>query len=225
MPDFNACYGEYLRDESRQTGWAESISFPKTEEQVREAICEVSSQNGTITVQGARTGLSASAVPNGGHILNLSRMNKILGARYDENSGDFFLTVQPGVLLSQIRKALAQKSFITGEWDQPSKDALDHIKPGEWFFLPRSDRDVRVRRRHGRVQRFRRAHVFLRPDKKIYREDPPPAKRRRRFKLTARTAACKRTGLPARNRKRTRNRRKTARYFCPGLSKARRAIL
>ena len=36
-----------------------------------------------VTIQGARTGITAGAVPEGGHILNLSRMNAITGLRRD----------------------------------------------------------------------------------------------------------------------------------------------
>src|SRR5690554_4368151 len=97
---FNQIYGEYLRDESRQVGRAESIVFPKTEAEIINSVKEMSRKNIPITSQGARTGLAASAVPYGGHIINLSKMNKVTGARYDEKEDRFFLTVQPGVLLS-----------------------------------------------------------------------------------------------------------------------------
>lgn len=132
--EFAQIYGDYLKDESRQVGRAESILFAKREEDIVKSIIEKNKNNIPITTQGARTGLAASAVPNGGHIINLSRMNKVLGARYDKEKDRFFLRVQPGVLLIEVRKYLANKSFIINEWDEESKEALKYMSPGEWFY-------------------------------------------------------------------------------------------
>lgn len=87
-------FEEYLRDESRRSGTAEQIVLAKNEEDVRIALRSGSE----VTVQGARTGIAAGAVPEGGLILNLSRM-KLIG----EVEGDR-ITVQPGTLLSEIRE-------------------------------------------------------------------------------------------------------------------------
>lgn len=131
---FTEMYGEYLRDESRQTGTAESIIFPKTEEEIITSVKECYLNNTPITTQGARTGLAASAVPFGGHIINLCRMNKVTGARYEVEQDRFFLKVQPGVLLAEVRKYLLNKSFITTNLDEESTNALNQIKKGEWFY-------------------------------------------------------------------------------------------
>lgn len=131
---FTKMYGEYLRDESRQVGNAESIVFPKTEAEIVFSVKEMALKNNQITTQGARTGLAASAVPNNGHIINLSKMNKVTGARYDEKTDRFFLTVQPGVLLSELRKYLSNKSFVVIDWDKQSKNALKYIERNQWFY-------------------------------------------------------------------------------------------
>lgn len=70
-------YEAYLRDESRSTGDAQSISFPRDEQEIREVLASLAaaSEHVPVTVQGARTGLAAGAVPAGGHIMNLSRAN------------------------------------------------------------------------------------------------------------------------------------------------------
>ena len=132
--DFIEMYSEYLRDESRQVGTAESIIFPKTEEEIIASVKKCALNNIPITTQGARTGLAASAVPFGGHIVNLSKMNDIIGARYDKEQDRFFLKVQPGVLLAEIRKYLLNKSFITANWDEKSISALNYLEKGEWFY-------------------------------------------------------------------------------------------
>lgn len=129
-------YAAYLRDESQLIGYADTISFPKNEAEMLEAVRYCLANNIPINIQGARTGLSGGASPQGGHILNTSQMNKILGMRYDAENDTYYLRVQPGVLLTQLRKALANKSFVVADWDQASLDALSRIKPGQLIFGP-----------------------------------------------------------------------------------------
>ena len=132
----SAEYEDFLRDESRLSGNAESISFPKTEAEVVELVKYFDEKGEGITIQGARTGLAAGAVPYGGHVMNLSRMTKILGLRYDEKKDVYYLRVQSGVLLSQVRKALENKAFDIADWSKESVGALRNLKAGEWFFSP-----------------------------------------------------------------------------------------
>lgn len=97
-------YEDYLRDESRRVGCADSISFPKTEAEVISVI--KAAQGGKITTQGARTGIVAGAVPQGGHVLNLSRMNSV------GEAADGCITVQPGAILADIRKAIEKDGLF-----------------------------------------------------------------------------------------------------------------
>ncbi|MDI6827064.1 MAG: FAD-binding oxidoreductase, partial [Armatimonadota bacterium] len=107
---FDKQYEDFLHDESRRIGLADSISFPKNEAEVAEIVREISSRNGVITIQGARTGIVAGAVPQGGHILNLSRMNKVGSLRKSKDGGT--LTVQPGVILDDIRKTIEKEGLF-----------------------------------------------------------------------------------------------------------------
>ncbi len=91
---FAAEFEEYLRDESRRTGSADQILFAKSEADISGAL----QTSLPITIQGARTGIAAGAVPNGGLVLNLSRMNHVGGVE------DGRLTVQPGALLTEIQE-------------------------------------------------------------------------------------------------------------------------
>lgn len=116
-------FDDFLHDESRNRGHAETISFPRTEEDVRTVVRELHAGAVPITVQGARTGLAAGAVPQGGHVLNLSRMNRCLGLRQDER-GCFFVRVQPGLVLSELRKYLAAKAIPADGWDAASLASL-----------------------------------------------------------------------------------------------------
>jgi D-lactate dehydrogenase (cytochrome) len=129
-------FADYLRDESRRAGWAETISFPHDEDDIREVI-RVSYPGGlAVTTQGGRTGLTGGAVPNGGHILNTARMNRITGLRFDAARGSFLLTVQPGVVLSELRKCLHTCEFDTAGWTPAALEALARMQGAGRFFFP-----------------------------------------------------------------------------------------
>ena len=104
-------YPDFLRDESRREGTADSISFPCSEEEIQNHLRKAYVANIPVTVQGARTGITAGAVPSGGHIMNLSKMTKIIGYRTDDVSKSRFVTVQPGMLLTDLQNAVAPSFF------------------------------------------------------------------------------------------------------------------
>jgi D-lactate dehydrogenase (cytochrome) len=130
-------YVEYLRDESRLVGEAETISFPTSEEQVRAIVKLMTDGEAAVTIQSGRTGISGGAVPKGGHVLNLSRMNKFLGMHHDPEGLRFLLRLQPGVLLSEINEAVAKKEFGSDGWSRDSLQALEAFqRSGSYFFPP-----------------------------------------------------------------------------------------
>ncbi len=131
----DARYQEYLRDESRRVGTAQSISFPGSEQEVRQILKEMSARGVGVTVQGARTGIAGGAVPAGGHVLNLSRLRRITGLRHEVATGRYCLIVQPGVLLSELREALLHCRFPTQDWSASSLAALESLKaaPAQMF--------------------------------------------------------------------------------------------
>ena len=135
-------FDEYRRDESRSVGEAASISFPTTEDEVCEVLRRLRQEAAAedrapvpVTVQGARTGLAAGAVPHGGHVLNLSRMTGYLGLRVDERGG-FHVRVQPGVVLSELRKQLARRTLPHAGWNAESLAALEHLETAPEQFFP-----------------------------------------------------------------------------------------
>lgn len=132
---FGADYDEYRRDESRTQGEAESISFPVTEDEVSAILRELSGSGVPVTVQGARTGLAAGAVPRGGHVMNLSHMNRCLGARRSDD-GTFYVRVQPGVILSELRKYLAGKSIPCAGWADEDLAVLERLYAAPAQFFP-----------------------------------------------------------------------------------------
>lgn len=132
---FIAEYDDYLRDESRSVGEATSISFPLTESDVCAILASLYASATPVTVQGGRTGLAAGAVPHGGHVLNLSKMNRALGMRVTSD-GTFYLRVQPGVVLSQLRKDLEDKNLNTAGWDAKSLAAWEAFCAAPEQFFP-----------------------------------------------------------------------------------------
>lgn len=107
-------FPDYLRDESRRSGWADSISFPVSICQLRDHLASVRSRTEPVTLQGARTGITAGAVPEGGHILNLSRMKDILSIRVGETPS---VVVQPGLSLAELTAAVRDE--MHGKWFFP----------------------------------------------------------------------------------------------------------
>ena len=96
---FQPAHADYLRDESRRVGRADRIAFPRAEADVRAALAEARAAHLSVTTQGARTGVAAGAVPEGGLVLNLSHMDRI------QVAGET-LVVQPGATLAAIRAAV-----------------------------------------------------------------------------------------------------------------------
>jgi D-lactate dehydrogenase (cytochrome) len=129
-------YGDFLHDESRKTGTADSISFPTSEADVREQLAAANARQLPVTIQGGRTGITAGAVPEGGHVLNLSRMNHITGLRYDPVADRFYVSVQPGVVLADLRAAIAKREFNTAGWHPGSLEALTNLRARQPFFFP-----------------------------------------------------------------------------------------
>ena len=128
-------FPDYLSDESRRVGAADSISFPKSEAEVRESMLWASEHGQLVTIQCGLTGIAGGATPDGGHILNLSQMNHVLGMRFDAD-GRLYVTVEPGVTLNALSEALQTRAFDTGGWSDSSCRALDHYRQGDGFAFP-----------------------------------------------------------------------------------------
>ena len=144
-------FGEYLKDESRSCGHADTISFPRTTDDVRQVLAELAGldeERGTCTpvcVQGGRTGLAAGAVPASGHVMNLSKMNAYLGMRAcDDGRGAtrLFVRVQPGLVLSQLRSDLADKNIPCTGFDDASMAAWRAFQEGPEVFFPTDPTEV-----------------------------------------------------------------------------------
>ena len=97
-------YQSFLSDESQLSGFSDDIVFPDSIDDICEILKQINKQGSTVTVQGARTGLVGGALPQGGLVLNLSKMDKILEPLQNEESRT--LRVQAGCTLEPIEQAV-----------------------------------------------------------------------------------------------------------------------
>ena len=127
-------YRDYLHDETKTVGKAESISFPTTEEEICALLRHLAAEHIPVTVQGNRTGLTAGAVPSEGHVMSLCQMDKVVGMRVEDDDS-VYLRVQPGLSLGVLRQMIAGKNFNTAPWDEASKAAFERFRklPAQYF--------------------------------------------------------------------------------------------
>ncbi len=111
-------YQSYLEDESGLKGTAESISFPETTEELVRVIKECNKTETPICIQGGKTGIRGGAVPQKGHVLNLSRLNAITGLRAEKD--DYLIQVEAGLLLKDLKNQLMSKLIDSKNWDEAS---------------------------------------------------------------------------------------------------------
>lgn len=85
-----------LRDESGLVGHAAAVAYPANAEELANLLRKACADGTAVTVQGGQTGLAGGAVPMGGLVVNLQRMNRVLRAEGDT------LLAEAGATLQQI---------------------------------------------------------------------------------------------------------------------------
>lgn len=91
------------------TSMPEAAVWPTTTGQIAEILRICNENHIPVTPRGAGTGLVGGCVPSvGGLVLSTAKMNKILG--YNEES--MTVTVQPGVLLSELSENAAAHGYL-----------------------------------------------------------------------------------------------------------------
>ena len=105
-------YRDYLRDESNLGyGRAEKLFFPKSLRNIAWVVLKAAEEGKTVTVSGGRTGICGGSVPDGGWLLSLEKMNRVLGLKCERNEREFVLSVESGVRLNEISRILKEKQF------------------------------------------------------------------------------------------------------------------
>ena len=93
----------YLTDASNMPGgFAEKLFVPDNAEQVAEILREANEKKVGVTVSGARTGTVGGAVPFGGWVISLEKLNKIVSI----DKENLRAVVEPGVVLADLQKAV-----------------------------------------------------------------------------------------------------------------------
>ena len=99
----------YFEDESGLLGgYADEVIFPENEKEAADILQAASSKKTPITISGGGTGVTGARVPFGGSILATDKLDKII----DIDEKDLFVTLQPGVRLSDLQKALSKKGLV-----------------------------------------------------------------------------------------------------------------
>lgn len=98
-------YEEYLMDEARFSGYARSISFPESEEDILAVLAELRKEQIPVTMQGGKTSITGGAIPLDGHIMNLSHMNHVKGSQLLEDKTGL-IAVEPGITLMDLKKEI-----------------------------------------------------------------------------------------------------------------------
>lgn len=93
----------YLTDASNMPGGhAERLFVPETADEVAAVLREANEAGASVTISGARTGTVGGAVPFGGYVISLERLNKIKTI----DKAAMKAVVEPGVVLADLQKAV-----------------------------------------------------------------------------------------------------------------------
>ncbi len=99
----------YLIDASNMPGGhAEKLFVPANEGEIAEILRKANDRKIPVTISGARTGTVGGAIPLGGYVISLERLNKI--KRIDKESRR--AVVEPGVTLADLQKAIEAEGLF-----------------------------------------------------------------------------------------------------------------
>src|SRR5688572_7073903 len=99
----------YLTDASNMPGGhAEKLFVPETEDEIAEILREANERRIPVTISGARTGTVGGAVPFGGYVISLERLNRIKSIEKTSMRA----VVEPGVILADFQKAVDAKGLF-----------------------------------------------------------------------------------------------------------------
>ncbi|MHA2393733.1 MAG: FAD-binding oxidoreductase [Promethearchaeota archaeon] len=104
-------YPAYLMDESKLSGNANWLFFPKSESEIATLIDFLQNNKIRTSISAARTGIVGACVPTSGSVLSTEKMNKIIGFGFDKKKKYYFLRVEPGITLSEIEEKLTKKEL------------------------------------------------------------------------------------------------------------------
>jgi D-lactate dehydrogenase (cytochrome) len=99
----------YLIDASNlQGGFAEKLFIPESAEEIAEILKDANEKKISVTVSGARTGTVGGAIPFGGCVISLEKLNKIKEINKENRTA----IVESGVILNDFQKAVEAENFF-----------------------------------------------------------------------------------------------------------------
>ena len=96
-------FANYLIDASNmQGGYASKLFLPESPSDIAEILREANEAKIPVTISGARTGTVGGAIPFGGYVISLEKLNKIKSI----DKAAMRAVVEPGVILADFQKAV-----------------------------------------------------------------------------------------------------------------------
>jgi D-lactate dehydrogenase (cytochrome) len=93
----------YLTDASfLPGGWADELFVPENADDVSAILGEANDKKVPVTISGARTGTVGGAIPFGGWVVSMERLNRIISIDKQAMTA----AVEPGVLLGDLQKSV-----------------------------------------------------------------------------------------------------------------------
>lgn len=92
-------FQNYLSDASNYKGTADSVYLPESEYEIADLLRKFNKENIRVTVSGNGTGLTGGRVPEGGIIISLEKLNRILELNIEKK----FVIVQSAVVLKDLQ--------------------------------------------------------------------------------------------------------------------------
>ncbi|MBX3289333.1 MAG: FAD-binding oxidoreductase [Acidobacteria bacterium] len=162
-------FQDYLTDASNMPGGnVEKIFLPESAKEVSEILAEASALGKAVTISGARTGTVGGAIPFGGYVISLERLNKIKSISKDTMSA----VVEPGVILADLQKAVEAEGLFyppdPTEWSCQIGGTVATNASGARSFKYGATRDfvegMTVALADGDVLKLRRGELFANGD-------------------------------------------------------------
>src|SRR5205085_2483730 len=99
----------YLTDASFMPGaWADRLFIPESADEIAQILKEANEAHIAVTISGARTGTVGGAIPFGGYVISMERLNKINSI----DKGAMTATVGAGVVLGDLQKAVEAEGLF-----------------------------------------------------------------------------------------------------------------
>lgn len=98
----------FLSDASNYKGFCDEVFFPQNETEVVQIIKRLNQEKIKVTVSGNGTGITGSRVPEGGTVIALEKLNRVL----ELNKEQKFIRVEPGLILKDMQELVESEKLF-----------------------------------------------------------------------------------------------------------------